>query len=400
MRLAIVTRYVGRADGQGRVNLEVARAASAGGHHVLLCCEAAETGLALPGTTLCLMPAPRWLPSRLLKDQVLAVRSWRKLRAAPETAIVLANGFSTWAPSHLNAVHFVHRAWLASLCHPWRQAPGLSSLYPLAYAALNTVLERAAFRRSRLVVAVSAQVAADIAAAGVPEGRIRTLPNGVDPAEFRPAGPGEAVSTRASLGLPATATLALFAGDLKTSRKNLDTALHALARTPGLHLAVAGNEAGTPWPALARALGVADRVHFLGFRPEMPAVMRAADLFLLPSRYEPFGLVLLEALASGLPVITTRQTGAADILTPETGIVLPDTEDADALAAALAALAADPQRLAAMSRAARALALQHGWTDMAAAYLDLLAEAARLAPGKSRSGRAAPASPKDEVSHA
>jgi glycosyltransferase involved in cell wall biosynthesis len=216
----------------------------------------------------------------------------------------------------------------------------------------------------------------DLIAAGLAPARVVTIPNGVDATEFCP-GPAE----RDRFGLPAAAPVALFAGDLKTPRKNLETVLRALPDVPGLHLAVAGRHAGTPWPALAAALSVADRVHFLGFRTDMAALMRAADLFVLPSRYEPFGLVLLEALASGLPVVASAHAGGADLIGPDAGVVLPDCDDAGALAAALRTLLADPVRRHGMAGAARQVALAHAWPAMARRYLDLLRQTARQRAG-------------------
>ena len=117
---------------------------------------------------------------------------------------------------------------------------------------------------------------------------------------------------------------------------------------------------------MAEALGVAPRVHFLGFRTDMPALMRAADFFVFPSRYEACSLVLLEALASGLPVITAASAGGAEIVTQDVGFVLPDSEDVEGLAASMTRLADDVELRLGMRSAARRLATAHGWQAMAA----------------------------------
>jgi glycosyltransferase involved in cell wall biosynthesis len=369
MRIGIVTRRIGRNDGQGRVNMEVAREALRRGHAVRLFCEHADAEIIAAGAEMVSLKPPALLPSRLLRDQLFACRSTACLAGCDA---VLGNGFSTWASTHVNAVHFVHRAWLASPHHPWRQHQDARSLYARLYAGANARLERGAFRRARKIVAVSQKLRADLLAGGVPDTRITTILNGVDTAEYTP---GEA--NRAALGLPEAVDLALFAGDLRTSRKNLDTVLRALAHGPrSLHLAVAGRHEGTSWPSMAAALGLADRVTFLGFRTDMPALMRTADCFVFPSRYEACSLVLLEALASGTPVITAASAGGAEIVTPDAGIVLADSEDAAALAAALRTLLENAPRRAAMREAARKIAEQHGWQAMARKYLALL-EAAR-----------------------
>lgn len=372
MRIGIVTRRVGFNDGQGRVNLEIAAEALRQGHTVQLYCENVDPQIMRAGAAPELTPPLSFVPTRLLKDQVFAWRTRARLaRGAGRCDAVLACGFATWAPADVNAVHFVHHSWLRSPYHPWRMRHDLRASYARLYTGLNSRLERGAFRRSGAIVAVSNTVRQELIEAGVPASRITTILNGVDAEEFHP-GPAR----RDAFGLPAGVPLALFAGDLKTPRKNLDTVLRALPDVPELHLAVAGQHAGTPWPAMARELGVAGRVHFLGFQTDMPGLMRAADLFVLLSRYEPFGLVFLEALASGLPVVTAASAGGAELIAPEVGAVLADCNDAAALAAALRGLLAGPaERRRVMAAAARQVALAYSWPAMARQYLDLLQRA-------------------------
>jgi glycosyltransferase involved in cell wall biosynthesis len=148
-----------------------------------------------------------------------------------------------------------------------------------------------------------------------------------------------------------------------------------LPQVPSLHLAVAGSLEGSPYPAMAEALGLSARVHFLGFRRDMPALMRAADVFTFPSRYEACTLALLEALASGLPVVTARSTGGSELITAACGAVLDDANDTSALAGALNTMLAHPDRHAAMGRAARAVAEAHSWRRMGQRYLSLFRRA-------------------------
>jgi glycosyltransferase involved in cell wall biosynthesis len=244
-------------------------------------------------------------------------------------------------------------------------------VYQWLYARLNARLEKHLLPRAGVVVAVSEQVGRDLAAQGLPPGSVRVIPNGVDLDEFHP-GPED----RRALGLPTEVPLAAFAGDLRTPRKNLDTVLRALAEVPALHLAVAGAANGSPFPALAEALGVNARVHFLGFRDDVPALMRAADLFVFPSRYEACALVLLEAMASGLPVVTARTTGGAELVCDDCGVVLDDPDDAERLAGALRRLVGSPARRHAMSQRARAQAQTLSWATMAERYLSLMHDVA------------------------
>jgi glycosyltransferase involved in cell wall biosynthesis len=242
-------------------------------------------------------------------------------------------------------------------------------LYQWLYTATNAYGEKQALENAKVIIAVSEKVAEELVNIGVPRNKIKVIVNGVDLAEFTP---GEAA--RKNLGLPEQVALALFVGDIRTTRKNLDTVLQAVVKVPNLHLAVVGKTAGSPFPKLAEELGITERVHFLGYRQDVAEIMRAVDLFVFPSRYEACTLVLLEALSSGLPVITARATGGAELVTPDAGIVLPDTDDIDALTAALAKLAGDRTLRQEMGKVARNLAATHSWKIMAKTYLDLFEE--------------------------
>jgi len=148
-------------------------------------------------------------------------------------------------------------------------------------------------------------------------------------------------------------------------------------------LAVAGDTAKSPYPNLAGKLGVTDRVHFLGMRSDIAALMRAVDAFILPSRFEPFGLVLLEASACGLPVITSRAAGACESLAADGMILLDDAEDTDGLSAALRTLARDAKLRERMGRSARRAAERLPWKVVVAQHAKVIEAAARFRSAKS-----------------
>ena len=380
MRLAIVTRRAGGGDGQGGVNVQIAAAAARAGWQVTLFAAEAD---GLPGGVIWQKIDETQLPGRLIKDRVFARGSWQALkRAQPAFDIVHTNGFSTWFPADVNTVHFVHGGWYNSGVYP--KAYGPKSLYRLLYTRENIELERLAFRQARHIVAVSRRIAAELINCGVSARNISVIHNGVDLAAF---GPG--ACERARFGLPQDRPVALFAGDLKGTRKGLDVLLQALTSVAGIHVAIAGDVRGSAGPALARRLGLTDRVHFLGSAGDMAAFYRAGDFLVMPSRYEPFGLVALEAMASGLPVITFANAGAAEVIPASAGIVLPGTPDASGLAAALGEMCAALDRGGFGADAIRAVAARHGWSEVTACYLRLytalLAEkraASVLGPGE------------------
>ncbi|SAK65603.1 glycosyltransferase family 4 protein [Caballeronia ptereochthonis] len=369
MRIAIVTHVVRHNDGQGRVNYEIARAALAEGHEVILVAShVAPELLEHARLRWVRVIAGRAWPTRLVRQQVFAIKSALWLRTHRDEYDVLhANGFITWSRADVNTAHFVHGGWMKSPYYPFRLSGGAWSAYQLIYSRLNAWLEGWAYRRSRVVAAVSEKVAEEIRAGGIDRERVEVVYNGVDTKAF-----SSAASDRTAFDLKDDAFLLLFVGDLRTPRKNLQTVLHALVSLPaGVQLVVAGYLPGSPYPEQARALGIADRVHFLGLVKDMPTLMHSVDAFVFPSRYEAMSLSLLEALAAGLPVITARTAGGAEIIGEECGIVLEDPDDATALAHAIGHLAASPSRRERMGDAARELASGFNWARMARRYLDL-----------------------------
>lgn len=370
MRIVLVTHHIVRGDGQGRVNYEIAAEALRRGHDVDLLAVRVEPDLEVH-------PKVRWTPistagwpTQFGRNLAFSARSAAWLsRHRPSIDVVLANGCVTSARSDVNAAHFVHGAWLRSPYHVARKRRDAYGLYQWLYTYLNARWERGAFARARTVVAVSEQVRGELVGIGVEAARVRVIPNGVDVEEFAPG-----LSERRAVGLPEQVPVALFVGDLRTPRKNLDTVLRALARTPSLHLAVVGDTVGSPYPRLAASLGLAERVSFLGRRRDVPRLMRAADFVVFPSRYDPFGLVVTEAMASGRPIVTSTTAGASCLVDEESGIVLDDPDDEAQLTHALSTLASDPARRASMGARGRAIAERHTWGRMASAYVDLLEE--------------------------
>ena len=361
----LVTRVLRKGDGQGRVNYEIAKEAVRRGVRVVaVSTEIAPDLLDDPLVTWREVRTGR-IPSNLLRELAFAARSKRLLRKRPPGPI-LSNGCATPVAADVNACHFVHSSWLASPVHPSRLVKGAAGAYQRLYSEVNARLERSAYSKAGLVVSVSEQVRRELAAAGIPAERIVTVTNGVDSDEFRPGPPD-----RPRFGLPEGVPLALFAGDIRSPRKNLDAVLRALPDAPGVHLAVAGWLESSPYPAMAAGLGISDRVHFLGNVREMPLLMRSCDLFAFPSRYEACSLVMLEVLASGLPILTSRTTGGAELVPEDGGFLMNDPDDVGAVVDALRRTGSRAE-LDARSARSREAALPLRWDSMAAKYLKLL----------------------------
>lgn len=203
--------------------------------------------------------------------------------------------------------------------------------------------------------------------------RTVVIPNGVDVVRFHPPTAPERAAARSACGAAEGETVAVFVGH-EFARKGLPLALEALRLAPTARLLVVG---GTPAMVAdaqrrAGALGVADRTRFVGRQDDPVPFLHAGDVFVLPSAYEANALVVLEALACGLPVISTRVGFAPDILVDGQNGYLVDA-DAAAVARRLADVAADG---GALRRNARETAERHSWTEVARHYLDLAVQVA------------------------
>jgi glycosyltransferase involved in cell wall biosynthesis len=371
MKLCIVTPCVVKGNGQGRVNYEIAWEAIRRGHHVTLLTSQVALELQKHDRVNWVDLPIKGVPTQLLREIAFARRSAQWLRQhRHELDLVLANGAITQAPSDVNLVPFVHSAWLLSPLHISRGRRDVYGFYQWLYTVLNARWEKNAFLQAKVVVAVSHRVQQELVDIGIAKEAIEVIWCGVGLEEFFP-GQGD----RKKFGLPEHVPLALFIGDIRINRKNLDTVLHALVDVPELHLAVVGILEGSPYPQLAEQLGLSDRLYFLD-NPSgiVPELMRSVDIFVFPSRYEPFGLVVIEAMASGLPVVTAITTGASELISPDCGVVLSDTEDRKGLAEALSQLASNPDLRHRMGKAARTVAEEHSWQKMAQRYVDRFEE--------------------------
>ncbi len=367
MKICIVTRSVIKGDGQGRANYEVVWEAIRRGYEITLIATNVAPDLQRNSKVTWIHIPVKGYPTQLLSSLVFSQRSeaWLK-KHRHDFDIIQVYGAVTDVEADINTIQFVHTAWFKSPMHISHTRRDSYGIYQWLYTALNASWERKALRQAKVVVAVSEKIKQDLIDVGVPPDKIQIILNGVDLEEFTPGS-----TERSSLGLPEGVPLALFVGDIRTNRKNLDTVLRALGEVPNLQLAVVGAVEGSPYPDLAAKLAVDQRVHFLDFRRDVAAIMKAVDLFVFPSRYEACTLVLLEAMASGLPVITAATAGGAEIVTPECGVVLSDSEDVHTLIRSLNELVNDSARRTQMGQAARAIAEQHSWVSKARDYVDL-----------------------------
>jgi UDP-glucose:(heptosyl)LPS alpha-1,3-glucosyltransferase len=267
----------------------------------------------------------------------------------------------------------VHAQWLeerARVQGPLaRLATRLSPHHRYVLAA-----ERALFAAPRLaaVICNSEMVRGEIARRfGTAQDKLVLIRNAVDAARFHPGLRAEmGTGVREQLGVPREARVVLHIGS-GFERKGVRALLEALAAAPSKPWAiVVGRDKRLPgYIALAHRLGVAGRVRFVGNVSDVRPYHAAADAFALATLYDPQPNALLEAMASGLPVVTTRKCGAAELVAEgESGFVR-DALDVPGLAAALERL--DPATARRMGEAARAAVAPFTPEAMAAEYVAL-----------------------------
>jgi glycosyltransferase involved in cell wall biosynthesis len=247
-----------------------------------------------------------------------------------------------------------------------------------AYSHISALAaERASLGKARVIVANSERTRSDlIARLGLDPERIHTVYLGVDPERFRPATAAERSAARARLGWDDDRPTMAFVGALGDLRKGLDTLLSAwrLAREGGgwdARLAVVG--AGS---ALGRfrdeARDLGGSVEFLGFRGDVPEVLRGCDALVSPVRYEPYGLNVHEALCCGLPALVSRSAGVAERY-PDglDALLIDDPDDPSALAARLRLWLDDRARFATATAALSERLRAYTWDDMAARFVEV-----------------------------
>lgn len=242
-----------------------------------------------------------------------------------------------WRPDVIHA-HMVHANLFA------RALTRIVSCPPLVCTAHSFReggrLRMLAYRLTDPWTALTTHVSSDgrrgmIDAGGTHDARIVVMPNGIDVDRFRPNA-AERDATRQALGIGPDTRLVINVGRL-APEKSQDVLIRAFARIDAsapMRLMIAGGGAlHQTLTGLIAALGLADRVTLLGPRADVPALLNAADLFVLSSSIEGLPMVLAEAMASGCPVVSTDAPGAAEVM-QQTGTIVP-RHDVDALADAM-----------------------------------------------------------------
>jgi glycosyltransferase involved in cell wall biosynthesis len=226
-------------------------------------------------------------------------------------------------------------------CSNWDDADARRGLGPvglvgrLARRPLRTI-----YGAASAYLCISREIEEEALTCGVPRARIHYLPHSIDTGEFHPPQDQERARIRSEEGWPADRLNVLFVGRLSREKGVLDLmeAWRLLDR-PDAHLVIVGPDMPAhPWDAGPRVReliaqhGLADRVRVLGPRADVARLLRGADLFVQPSHFEAFGISVIEAMATGLPIVATAVGGMLDYLVDRDNALLAPAQDPAALA--------------------------------------------------------------------
>jgi UDP-glucose:(heptosyl)LPS alpha-1,3-glucosyltransferase len=376
MKIALLRQRVTALGGAETTLNYLVRGLAAAGHEVTVYgIEPAAAAQAALGPGLAYVRVPVW-GGKTLRLLTFALNSRRLLKdAGPQVGFSLERVLS---PQVYRAGDGCHREFLS------RRAPYLTPLaratqYLTPFHRVMLLVEQRLFTSPGLsrVIANSRQVRDEIIRLyGVDPDRLRVVYNGLDRQRFHPLDPGAAAALRQRLGAPEPGPVILFAGS-GFERKGLTYLLQAFGslKDKESHLWVVGKGHSAPYVRAAVRLGVADRVRFWGPVTETAPFYQAATVLALPTLYDPCSNVVLEALACGLPAVTTAANGAAEFITPgKNGAVIMHPDDLAGLTAALTTFLTqgrDPQVRQAAAQAVAGLS----WEKTVAQTLEVLEEA-------------------------
>jgi UDP-glucose:(heptosyl)LPS alpha-1,3-glucosyltransferase len=353
MRIAIVVeRFEAGAGGVEDVAWQAAHGLARAGEDVHVVCRAAGSESEIPVDEL--RTSRVWQPLRVLRFDSASrravgrgdfdlVHSWTRTR---QQDVYFAGG-----GSHVDYMLRQYSDW----------GGRLRRLSPRHVPLL--AIERHVFTRTEQIIHCNSEmVARQIGARfDVSPERFAVIHNGVDLERYRP-GRHQVAAQRLRDELAAGPGPAWVFMGTGFPRKGLDTALRALQKLGGSsELWVVGRDAIAPWEQLASRLGVRERVRFLGYRSDTEVIYAAADGLILPTRYDSFSTVCLEAAASGIPVLTSGTNGAGEFIeTGGAGRMVCEPEDLGGFAKGLDELE-DPVIASRCGQRGRELAESCGW---------------------------------------
>ncbi len=301
---------------------------------------------------------------------------WTGRRQAERQAgcrVLVNGGNCQWGD--VNWVHYAHAAY-----QPVHQVGLLRQVKGTVTHQLFLAAERSALQSARVVIVNSDRTKQDlIQKLSIPAQRLHQVYYGTDPQTFFPASQSEQLQLRQQLGWSVDRKIAVFIGALGDRRKGFDTLFAAWQQLCtdsnwDTDLVTIGKGAELPlWQQRAAEAGIGDRIHFLGFRSDVPNLLRAADCLVAPTRYEAYGLGVHEALCCGLPAIVSANAGVAERYPADlSGLLLTNPEDVEELIARLRGWRNALETYCQLTGSLATELRRYTWTDMAAKIVQII----------------------------
>jgi UDP-glucose:(heptosyl)LPS alpha-1,3-glucosyltransferase len=368
MRIGIAHIEYGRRRGIERCAVELAEHIAAQGHEIHFHCGKWKSA---EDSRVILHHVPTWDIVNSARIATYAMSAQRSLRAG-EYDVTHSHGGVVGCD--IVTAHSCHRAGIEIRRKLKEKAPRTGINFGVA-DRIRLMIEQKNYaeRRYKKVVAVSGGVKRELVQYyGVPEGDIVVIPNGVDLDEFTPANRLRFRDRlREKLGISSVVPVLIFVAN-EFDRKGLKVIIEALPllKIPELRLLVLGGDNKFPYLGLTRKLGVDGQVLFLGNVQEISQHYAASDLFILPTFYEASSLAVLEAAASGLPLLVTKVNGTEEFVVDGANgyFISRDPED---IAEKIQLLISDSEKLRTLSVNARRTAERYSWDQISESILSL-----------------------------
>ncbi len=304
--------------------------------------------------------------------EFLVSRSKTKLTHATGTCAFFSDIFT---------IQFIQKRWKQEI-HKVQYVSYLTGLKEKIQVFHDSVWESLIFflNRHRRFIAISEQVGQDLKNLyGLKD--VVIIPHGVNSTDFSPD--PTAAKKFLALQYPNLGSAAIFIFVGAFERKGLRTLLQALSKVDKIRrdwkLIVVGAGPFAEMKKLSQTLGVLEKIIFVGSQKNVIPFYQAADLFILPSHYDPFGLVGAEALACGCPSILSKSSGCSELITEgKNGFVLNDSRDDETLSQLILKFMENPQDVELMRKNARQSVEQHSWPEVALKYEKAFKEVSQL----------------------
>ncbi len=297
-----------------------------------------------------------------------------------EKVWVQSTGTATWDPDVFQ-IQFLHKTWqnLQADFNLDEDSSFLKSVYHQILQFFNIWLEERVYKKNKKYIAISHAIKKElIQNFQIPEKNIQTIYHGVDTQFFSPATTTEALEARerirSELRIPKNAFVLLHTGALN-QRKGVPLALETIGilKSSGLsniHYIAVGAGDIKPLKRIAAEEKISDHVHFIQHCKNVRDYYWASDLFFFPTVYEPFGLVILEAMASGLPCVVSASAGGSELIEHEqNGLLIENILDPASMAQQLESLIKQPELQKRYGVNAVETAKRRPWTVVSDEYL-------------------------------